>query len=147
MSLKSLLIVMNIQTSLSMHVHLFITQIWIWTNAGHTFKSIWCVSIQYLLHTISWNCPETPTCTENTPMMSKAHDSNEATNGNWGITFCNVIMIDVIKKWVDRLGKVSSLYLEKPGWGTVSPYLNVNDKIADCLQRITAYHTFFIGIS
>lgn len=60
-------------------------------------------------------------------------------------------MIDVIKrscvKYVDHLGKVSSLYLENPGWGTVSPYLNVNDKIAHCLQRIAVNHTFFIGIS
>jgi len=59
-------------------------------------------------------------------------------------------MIDVIKrsrvKYMDHHGKVSSLYLENTGWGTVSPYLNGNDNIADCLQRITAYHTFFIGI-
>lgn len=138
------------------YVHLFITQIWIWTNAGHTFKSIWCVSIQYLCYTRFPGTPwDTPTCTEN-KLMSKAHDSNEVpndgvANGNWGITFCNVIMIHVIKrsrvKYVDHLGKVSSLYLETPDWGIESPSLNVNDNIADCLQRITAYHTFFIKIS
>ncbi len=57
-------------------------------------------------------------------------------------------MIHVIKhshvKYMDHLGKVSFLYLEKPGWGTESPSLNVNDNIIFCLHRITACYMFFL---
>lgn len=88
----------------------------------------------------------------NTP-MSKAHDSNETPNDgtankNWGITFCNVIMIHVIKhshvKYMHHLGKVSSFLFRKARLGTESPSLNVNDNIIVWLHIITACYMFFI---